>query len=123
MDQFLCALGICFWVDKSIPKSAITELYKNLLYETLSGARDFNFQAVSDLVSEVSFISLRKNWQRTYLFKPLAHKKTEHSYVEPQVQDTETIEIETKKEDDDFFDLEQKFNATDNAATEQKKTK
>ena len=55
MDQFLCALGICFWVDKSIPKSAITELYKNLLYETLSGARDFNFQAVSDLVSEVSF--------------------------------------------------------------------
>ena len=27
------------------------------------------------------------------------------------------------KEDDEFFDLEQKFNVIDNAATEQKKTK
>ena len=53
--QFLCALGIFFGVDKSILKSAITELYKNLLYETLSGARDFGFQALSDLISKVSF--------------------------------------------------------------------
>ena len=52
--QFLCALGRFFGVDKSIPKSAITELYKNLSYKTLSGARDLNFQAVSDLISEVS---------------------------------------------------------------------
>ena len=57
------------------------------------------------------------------LFKPLEHKKIEHPYAEPQVQDAETIEIETKKEDDEFFDLKQKFNAIDNAATEQKKTK
>ena len=27
-------------------------------------------------------------------------------FVEPQVQDAETIEIETQKEDDEFFDLE-----------------
>ena len=53
--QFLCALGIFFGVDKSIPKSAITELYKNLSYETLSGARDFCFQALSDLILKVSF--------------------------------------------------------------------
>ena len=53
--QFLCALGIFFGVDKSIPKSAVTELYKNLSYETLSGARDFGFQALSDLISKVSF--------------------------------------------------------------------
>ena len=53
--QFLCALRIFFGVDKSIPKSAITELYKNLSYETLSGARDFGFQALSDLISKVSF--------------------------------------------------------------------
>ena len=51
--QFLCALGIFFGVDKSIPKSAILELYKNLSYETLSGARDLDFQAVSDLILEV----------------------------------------------------------------------
>ena len=42
-------------VDKSVPKSAITELYKNLSYETLSGARHLSFQAVSDLISKVSF--------------------------------------------------------------------
>ena len=29
--------------------------------------------------------------------------------------------IKQKKEDDEFFDVEQKFNAIDNAATEQKK--
>ena len=33
----------------------MTKLYKKLSYETLSGARDFDFQAVSDLISEVSF--------------------------------------------------------------------
>ena len=53
--QFLCALGILFGVDKFVPKSNITELYKNLSYETLRGARDLDFQAVSDLISEVSF--------------------------------------------------------------------
>ena len=51
----MCALGVFFGVDKSIPKSAITELYKNLSYETLSGARDLDFQAISDLISEAIF--------------------------------------------------------------------
>ena len=53
--QFLRALGIFFGVDKSLPKSPITELYKNLSYETLKGARDLDFQAVSNLISEISF--------------------------------------------------------------------
>ena len=34
-------------------------MYKDLSYETLSGARDFDFQAVSDLISEVSFQTKR----------------------------------------------------------------
>ena len=45
----------------------------------------------------------------------------EHPYAEPKVQDVETIEKETKKEDKEFFDLDQKCNEIDNAATEQKK--
>ena len=53
--QFLCALGIFSGVDKSIPKSTITELYRNLSYETFSGARDLSFPAVSDLILEVNF--------------------------------------------------------------------
>ena len=52
--QFLCALGIFFGVNKSIPKSAITELHKSISYETLGGARDLDFQAVSDLILEVN---------------------------------------------------------------------
>ena len=42
--QFLSALGIFFSNDISIPKMAITELYRNLSYRTLSGARDFSFE-------------------------------------------------------------------------------
>ena len=53
--QFLSALGIFSEADKSVPKSAITELYKNLSYKTSSGARYLDFQAVSDLILEVNF--------------------------------------------------------------------
>ena len=120
----------------------------------MSGARDLDFQTVSDLILEVNFqikrstllnrkrkgeedneINLKIKEERDFfklpdqfeeelvedLFKPVEHRKIEHPYIEPQVQDAETKEIETKKEDDEFFDLEQKFNAINNAAIEQKK--
>ena len=57
------------------------------------------------------------------LFKNIEHKKSEHPSVEPQFQDARAIEIETEKENDEFFDLQQKFNEIDNIATEQKKNK
>ena len=50
-------------------------------------------------------------------------KKIEYPYVELQVQDTETTEVETKKEEEDFNDLKTKFGKIDNAATQQKKKK
>ena len=53
--QFLCALGIFFGLDTSIPKYALTELYRNLSYETLSGARNLEFDVISDLVGERQF--------------------------------------------------------------------
>ena len=37
-------------------KNTLTELYKNLSYATLSGARDFEFSAVSDLVARISYL-------------------------------------------------------------------
>ena len=55
------------------------------------------------------------------LFKDLEHKKIEHPYVEPQVQDEETIEIETKKKNKEFADIFSKYKEIDNTATEQKK--
>ena len=51
---FICARNI-IGLDISIPKNAITELYKNLSYETLSSARNLEFSAVSDLILEISF--------------------------------------------------------------------
>ena len=53
--QFLCVLGIFFALHISISKYAIMELYRNLSYEILSGARDLEFQATSDLICEKSF--------------------------------------------------------------------
>ena len=127
--QFLRALGIFFGVDISIPKMAITELYRNLSHRTLSSAKDFSFDSVSDLTTVINFKikkstlsnrdrkekedenSLEKiNENTTFvelpdqfeedpigdLYKDLEHIKTEHPYVEPQVQDASTIETETK---------------------------
>ena len=42
--------------DHSLIKNATTELYANLSYSTLSRARDFRFEAVSDLTSTISFL-------------------------------------------------------------------
>ena len=53
--QLLCALGIFFRINISILKYALTELYKNFLYETLSGARNLEFEAISDLIGKLSF--------------------------------------------------------------------
>lgn len=53
--QFLCALEIFFGLHISMPKDAITELCKKLWYEMLSGAGDLEFQAILDLIAEMSF--------------------------------------------------------------------
>ena len=42
--------------DHALIRNATTELYSNLSYMTLSGARDFQFDAVSDLIAHVSFL-------------------------------------------------------------------
>ena len=41
--------------DVSVPKNAITELYKNFSYGILSGARNLEFSVISDLILEISF--------------------------------------------------------------------
>ena len=53
--QFLYALGIILGLDISVPKNAITALYKNFSYEILSGARNREFSVISDLILEISF--------------------------------------------------------------------
>ena len=45
----------------------------------------------------------------------------EQPYVKPQIQDAETIQIETEKKNEEFDHLFSKYKEIDNAATEQKK--
>ena len=42
--------------DQPLIKNAISELYYNIGYETLSGARNFNFDAVSDLTARLCIL-------------------------------------------------------------------
>ena len=53
--QFMCVLGKYFGVDTSMLKSTISELYVNLSYETFTGAENVDFQAVSNLTSNMTF--------------------------------------------------------------------
>ena len=48
------------------------------------------------------------------------HIKTEELYVEPTVQDAQTIDDEIKQQNEDFLQIAAKFNKFDMAATAQK---
>ena len=57
----------------SLIKSALTELYSKLFYITLSGARDFRFEAVSDLTAKILFLLKQVTLQNM--------KKTERDHI------------------------------------------
>ena len=52
--QLLTALGIYFGLNIPATKNAITDLYKHFSCEAMSGAKDFAFDGVSDLISGLS---------------------------------------------------------------------
>ena len=51
------------------------------------------------------------------------HKKSVFPYVEPTVETADEIETKQKLIDDDFINLQTKFDKVNNVATEQKKQK
>ena len=53
--QFLSTLNFFFVGDVSLSKDTITELYKNLILETLSGNQNIEFEKVSDLIAHINF--------------------------------------------------------------------
>ena len=53
--QFLSTLNFFFVGDVSLSKDTITELYKNLILETLSGNQNIEFEKVSDLTAHINF--------------------------------------------------------------------
>ena len=50
----------------------------------------------------------------------LEHKKIEHPYLEPQVEDAQSIELETQGESDEFSKLKQEFVKVNSTAKKQK---
>ena len=124
---------------------------------SLSGARNCEFNAVSNLIAHLSFL-IKKNTAENNkmrdienellakkindgrIFEPKIqdplddvieildmpdpeHKKTTFPYVEPTVQLPDEIEEKQKQIDDDFIDLQAKFNNVNDVATEQKEEK
>ena len=143
--------------DRSLIRNVTTELYLNLSYMTLSGARDFQFDAVSDLTTKISFLlkkaTVENNKMREIedqviakkindgrIFEPKIedplddvieiidlpdpeHKKSMYPYVEPTVQTADELDKTQQLIEDDFIDLQTKFDKVNDVATEQKKQK
>ena len=58
MNLFLCnkfVLSIFFGPGVKESKYAMTEFYENRSYTTLTGADNFNLEAISDLISRLRF--------------------------------------------------------------------
>ena len=129
-------------------KNATTELYYNLSYMTLSSARDFKFEAVSDLTARLSILlkdaTLGNRKMREIENEVIAKKINDDRIFEPKIEDPldDVIEIfdqpdpEHKKsmypyveptvqtaDKIDIIDLQTKFDEVNDVATEQKKQK
>ena len=85
--------------DHKLIKNAISELYYNLSYMTLSGARDFRFDAISDLAMRLSFLlkhaTLGNQKMREIENEVAAQKIKEKTVFEPKIEDSldDVIEI------------------------------
>ena len=134
----------------------ISELYQNLTFESLSGAREIQFEWISDLVLHVTYklqpsISLNTEKKKDsdtkkcnnlvkekYDFdeKPSADDKfeeqivvnilnsvqydqikTEKPYLEPALQDAQTIDDEIKQENKDALQTAAEFDKINMAVT------
>ena len=63
--------------DQQLIKNALTELYSNLSYITLSGARDLQFDSVSDLTVRISILMKNATYQN---IKKLEKEDRENVY-------------------------------------------
>ena len=85
--------------DQALIKNALSELYYNLSYLTLSGARDFRFDAISKLTSRLSILlkhaTLGNKRLREIENENLAKKINEDRIFEAKIEDPldEVIEI------------------------------
>ena len=76
-----------------------------------------------EIIDTTTFVPLPDPFEQEIIddqFQDLEHKKIRHPYVEPQVKDAQTVEMETQTIDNEFCKLKQEFDKVNNAVTEQK---
>ena len=76
-----------------------------------------------EIINSTTFATLNDPFEQKIIndqFEDLKHWKTRHPYIEPQVKDAKTIEMETQTIDYQFSNLKQEFVKVNNAMTEQK---
>ena len=81
--QFLSVLNIFFGVDTKLSKDTITELYKNLSLETLSGQQQIEFEKISDLTSHINIKmtrSMLSNLDRKYKYNAENNEKVKETH-------------------------------------------
>ena len=74
---------------------------KNVTLSNLDKKEEQDKKSSLDIKNSLDFPEMPEKFEEELkedLFKDLAHEKIKHLYVEPQVQDAETIEIATKME-------------------------
>ena len=85
--------------DQTLTKNAISELYYNLSYSTLSGARDFKFERGSDLTARLSVLlkhaTIGNQILREIENEQAARLINEKTVFEPKIEDPldDVIEI------------------------------
>ena len=82
-------------------KQATTELYKNLSYTTLSGAKPLDFQAISDLIGELSFFiksfTVQNKRQKEIEMKKIAKTINDGRIFNPVINDPLDVVIEINR--------------------------
>ena len=140
--------------DQSLTKNAISELYYNRSYMTLSGGRDFRLEALRDLTARLSFLlkhatlgnkrlreieneNLAKKINEDRIFEvkiedpldgvlevtdapDLEHKNSMFPYIESTLGTASEIETKQRLIDEDFIDLQTKFDKINDVVSEQK---
>ena len=85
--------------DNTLIKSSISELYYNLSYMTLSGARDFKFEAVSDLTARLSILLKHATLGNKRL------KEIENDHINKKINEERVFQPKTEDPLDDVIEI------------------
>ena len=85
--------------DLKFTKNATTELYKNLSYMSLSGARNFEFDAVSDFIAHLSFIIKGNTIENTKM------REIENDFLAKKINDGRIFESKIQDPLDDVIEI------------------